>query len=197
MRPALLEHAAELRAILEADTERLRVLELVRSLELPDCWVGAGFLRSAVWDAMHGRAPTRPSCDVDVVWFDRDRTDPDTDLRQEAYLRELDGSLAWSVKNQARMHLHNGDAPYASTAEAMWYWPETATAVAARLTEAGCLEFTAPHGLSDLFALLVRATPHFAEPKHHLVLERVRGKGWLQMCPRLTLLSASEPVLLC
>ncbi|WRQ77412.1 nucleotidyltransferase family protein [Pseudomonas saxonica] len=31
---------------------------MVRSLNLPDCWIGAGFLRNAVWDYLHGRSPS-------------------------------------------------------------------------------------------------------------------------------------------
>ncbi len=40
---------ARLRAIIAADPLRMRVLDLVKALALPDCWVAAGFVRSAVW----------------------------------------------------------------------------------------------------------------------------------------------------
>lgn len=36
-------------------------------------------------------------------------------------------ALGLPVKNQARMHLRNGDRPYQSATDAMRYWPETAT----------------------------------------------------------------------
>ena len=47
-----------LRALLAADPLRLRALECVRGLGLPDAWVAAGAIRSAVWDA--AAAAARP-----------------------------------------------------------------------------------------------------------------------------------------
>ena len=179
--------AGLLRAILSADAGRLRILSLVRSLELPDCWVAAGFVRSAAWDFLHGRPPGRHFDDVDVVWFDPASADPAEDLRWEARLRRQDGSIAWSVKNQARMHLRNGDAPYASAVDAMRHWPETATAVAARADGAGGLEIAAPYGLADLFDLVVRPTPPFMGEKRPVFRDRVRTKEWLRIWPRLRL----------
>jgi uncharacterized protein len=184
-----LDHDAALRALLEADVERMRLLALVRSLSLPDCWIGAGFVREAVWDALHGRPSTPPSSDVDVVWFDQDRTAPEEDRGLAARLAALDGAVRWSVKNQARMHRRNGDAPYVSATDAMRHWPETATAIGARLTAAGGCELAAPLGLDDLFDLVVRPTQGFRGEKRSVVLERVRSKGWLERWNRLRLAS--------
>ena len=55
-------------AILRADPIRWRLLEVVSQLDLPDCWIAAGFIRNAVWDALHGRNPRPPLGDVDVIW---------------------------------------------------------------------------------------------------------------------------------
>ncbi len=171
--------------MLSADPLRRHVLDLVQSLELPDCWIGAGFIRNAVWDHLHGRSASRPAGDVDVLWFDRARAEPWEDRKWESALRSLDPSFDWSVKNQARMHLRNGDAPYMSAVEAMRCWPETATAVAARQTARGDCEIAAPFGLDDLFALILRPTPRFAGRKQHVYLERVWTKGWLTTWPLL------------
>jgi hypothetical protein len=160
--------AARLRAIIMGDAARWRLLGLVRALNLPDCWIGAGFVRNAVWDRLHGRAVSPLASDVDVVWFDADRAGPSVDGAHEAALAEADPRVAWSVKNQARMHVRNGDAPYASTADAMARWPETATAVAVRRTGADACEVIAPHGLADLFAMVLRATPAFGGEKRYL-----------------------------
>ena len=125
-----MQHAAPLQAILANDPQRCAVLGQVRSLELPDCWVGAGFIRNAVWDYLHDRPPSRHSGDVDVIWFCPERARLGDDQEIEAALRALDPMVDWSVKNQARMHLRNGDAPYTSAIEAIGSWPEMATAVA-------------------------------------------------------------------
>jgi len=164
---------------------RRRVLAMVRSLGLPDCWVGAGFIRNAVWDHLHGRPPSRHFGEVDVIWFSAERTAQAEDAGLEAALRASDSSIVWSVKNQARMHRRNGDAPYGSAVEAMRAWPETATAVAARYTEDGACEIAAPFGLEDLFNLVLRSTPRFAHAKHQIYLDRVRSKGWLTAWPLL------------
>lgn len=63
------------------DPVRWPLLALVRDLGVPDAWIGAGFVRNAVWDHLHGRAMTALQGDVDVLWFDPARSDPAEDLR--------------------------------------------------------------------------------------------------------------------
>ncbi|WP_460418150.1 nucleotidyltransferase family protein [Pseudomonas sp. microsymbiont 2] len=171
----------QVRAIIHNDPLRWRLLACVRELALADGWVGAGFVRNAVWDHLHGRATTALGGDVDVLWFDRSRTDPAEDRRLEARLQGCAPQVPWSVKNQARMHLRNGQAPYASTEDAMRYWPETATAVAVRRTADDRCEVLAPLGLDDLFGLRLRSTPGKAE----VMAARARDKGWMQRWPTL------------
>lgn len=98
-------------------------------------------------------------------------------------------NLKWSVKNQARMHLRNGDEAYSSSANAMQSWPETATAVAVRLGQSGAIEINAPLGLDDLLALTLRPAPNFTTSKLPIFLDRVRSKRWLERYPRLSLLT--------
>jgi uncharacterized protein len=181
-----MKHAPALQAILANDPARRSALAMVRSLRLPDCWIGAGFIRNAVWDYLHDRPPVRHTGDVDVVWFSRERDGPSEDHGLEAVLRALDPSVDWSVRNQARMHVRNGDAPYASAFEAIGHWPETATAVAVRQTAEGSYEVVAPFGLGDLFGLVLRPTPRFAAgDKRAVYLGRMQSKGWLAIWPRL------------
>ncbi len=180
-----MDHLAALQAILLADPIRARVLALVRSLDLPDCWVGAGFVRNAVWDHLHGRPAGPWPGDVDVLWFDPVRAAASEDAGLEARLRALDPGIDWSVKNQARMHLRNGDPPYASATDAMLCWPETATAVAVRLTGQGGCEVAAPFGLDDLFGLILRPTPRFVGEKHAIYLDRIETRQWRAIWPKL------------
>lgn len=164
--------ASQIRNVIQADPLRWHVLGVVRALRLPDCWVGAGFVRNAVWDHLHQRPPAPLDGDVDVIWYDPWQTDPAEDRKHEAALRAAEPSILWSVKNQARMHMRNGDAPYASATEAMRRWPETATAVAVRRSyEDGC-EIAAPFGLDDLLNLILRPTPCFARERRHIYAER-------------------------
>ena len=179
------DHASQIIAILRADALRWHLLGLVRSLDLPDCWIGAGFIRNAVWDHLHDRVCSPPTSDVDVIWYDPERIDPAFDRRYEAVLVAAAPSIAWSVKNQARMHVRNADAPYASTVDAMRYWPETATAVAARRRGAEDCEVAAPWGLDDLLNMILRPTPRFTDEKRPIYDQRLQIRGWMASWPLL------------
>jgi uncharacterized protein len=183
--PAISDHAARLRAILVSDPVRWRALGAVRSLCLPDCWIGAGFVRNAVWDRLHGRSASMVSGDVDVIWFDPERAEAALDRTLEAELRRLEPDLAWSVKNEARMHHRSRDAAYADCLDALRFWPETATAIAVRRSATDFCEITAPYGLDDLFDLVLRPTLPFRHDRHAVFLHRVRTKDWLARWPRL------------
>ncbi len=177
--------AWRIEAILRSDPIRWHLLGVVAELALPDCWIGAGFVRNAVWDSLHGRAPGPLLGDVDVIWFDPDQSDPDHDRNIEETLRAAAPSFDWSVKNQARMHIRNGDAPYLSATDAMRYWPETATAVAARRHNSGRCEIANPLGLDDLFNLILRPTTRFVVEKRSIYDERAQSKAWTNAWPLL------------
>lgn len=180
-----MDAATQVIEVLRADALRWRLLGMVRDLGLPDGWIGAGFVRNAIWDHHHGRAASRPAGDIDVVWHDPRCADPAEDRRLEATLRAIAPEMTWSVKNQARMHVRNGDAPYASVCDAMRCWPETATAIAVRRVGNAGGEVAAPFGLSDLTRLILRPTPRFAGEKRPMYVERVRVKGWRTTWPLL------------
>lgn len=177
--------ASQVIDILRADPFRWRLLGAVRALNLPDGWVGAGFVRNAVWDHLHGRSPSAPRGDVDVIWHDPLCINEAEDRKHEAWLRAVEPGIAWSVKNQARMHARNGDEAYPSATEAMRYWPETATAVAVRRTDSDGCEVAAPWGLGDLLRLILRPTQRFAAEKRHIFDERAQSKEWAKTWPLL------------
>jgi hypothetical protein len=162
--------------------DMMRLIGIVEALSLPDCWIGAGFVRNAVWDPLHGNVAEVPG-DVDVAWFDAVCAAPARDAAIEAHLCEVDPRVRWDVKNQARMHVRNGDAPYRNVEAAIACWPETATAVAVRKHD-GRLELIAPYGIDDLTGLIVRPTPAFLH-KADIIARRVREKGWRARWPRL------------
>jgi hypothetical protein len=81
------------------------------------------------------------------------------------------------------MYERNGDAPYRNTADAIRCWPETATAVAARLVRDN-VQVIAPHGVGDLVSMIVRPSPAFAR-KLPIYRSRLAAKNWAQRWPRL------------
>ena len=177
-------HEAQLRAWLAADPWRLACLQAVAALDPPECWVGAGFLRNLVWDRLHGFAQPTPLADVDVLTFEP-ASGTEREAEIEAALESDRPAVPWSVKNQARMHVRNGDAPYRDTGDALGHWLETPTAVAARLTAGSEVEILAPFGLADLFALTVRPTPHARSRRDRLKAYRLRmaQKAWPAIWP--------------
>jgi uncharacterized protein len=165
------------------------LLRLVADLEIADCWVGAGVIRNAIWDHLHGiPVEPLPASDVDVVYCDHRDARHERDLAIERHLFDKLPDIPWSVHNQARMHGCNGDAPYFNTEEAIRNWPETATAIAARVTN-DKVEVIAPHGIHDLVAMIVRPTPAFLR-KLPIYRSRLASKNWLQRWPRLQFIHA-------
>lgn len=179
------EFEKRLKEWLEADPWRCEVLKAVARLQLPDCWVGAGFIRSFVWDKLSG-LPTSVPEDVDVVYYAPQATDENSEKVHDRNLAGIMPGVPWSCKNQARMHIKAGlPAPYKDTGDGLRHWTETATAVAARWnTTSGGIDILAPFGLSDLFDMAVRPTPLFRNRKAEYNA-RLSAKQWEKRWPRL------------
>lgn len=174
--------------LVEKDPWMMGVLRAAASLGLPDWWIGAGFVRNKVWDTLHNyqRPTARPGMDVDVVYFDKEKTDPREDRELELLLYSLKPGVPWSVKNQARMHEQNEDPPYKSSADAISQWPETATCVGIKLRGNRRLELIAPQGLDDITGLRVRPNPDCKHNPQAFIL-RLHKKDWLEKWPKLSI----------
>jgi len=163
----------------------LRALDIVRSLRLPNWYLAAGSIRNTVWDALHGLTSSEPASDLDVIYFDAVKLNHGA----EAILRDAVPEYSWEVTNQANVHHWQSRAAareipaYGSISAAMASWPETATAVGVRLIDGETMEFIAPHGLADLFSLIVRPSPFVADLDAYS--SRLRQKAWHLRWPRL------------
>ncbi|MGB0834591.1 MAG: nucleotidyltransferase family protein [Psychrobium sp.] len=164
------------------DPLRVKALDAVYQLALPQCYIAAGFVRNLVWDHLHQFTQSTPLNDVDVIYFDTDEADVNQCLAYEAKLKQLMPQLNWQVRNQAKMHLRNNDVPYLSSFDAMRHWPEKETAVAIRQTAKDEFECIAVFGFESLFALQVTYNP--LRPRE-VFDERVESKGWLVKWPWL------------
>lgn len=182
---APLRDSADILALLASDPERMRLLRAVQAHGPRQAWIGAGFVRNAVWDALHGHAAPTPLADIDVLYFAAQCRQAERDAAYERCLGEACPQVPWSVRNQARMHLRNGDRPYRDCADALCHWPEVCTAVAVRL-RGDVLELLAPLGLEDLLQLRVRPSERFLG-KLPLYRQRLREKDWLRRWPLLRL----------
>ena len=175
--------AEAVRALLSADPRLRYALEAVAALDLPDAWIGAGFVRNACWDAAHGRGIEMPR-DIDVVYFDREDPFGVREPEHAAALAKRAPTYPWEVRNQARMHRLHGHAPYGSTVEAVSHWVETATAVAARIGPDGGVQILAPYGTDDLLDMIVRPVPSHRGDLSTF-MHRLATKGWLKRWPQL------------
>jgi hypothetical protein len=183
----LATQAAKVVDILRSDAAAMAQLRAVRELALPDWCIAGGFVRNRVWDALTGQREVFPA-DTDVLFFDRADVSREREARLEAALHRALPEVDWQVRNQARMHEFNGDAPYRDTAHAMTFWLETCTAVGARLTADDGIELVAPQGLDDLMNLVFRPTA--SGRKHYQAYrERIDTKPWRRRWPSATFIT--------
>jgi hypothetical protein len=170
-------------------------LGAARDVDAPDWLIGAGALRNAVWDRLHGFAEPTPLADVDLGFFDPGDLSDARDEEIEAALRDRLPGMPWQARNQAAVHLWYPKRfgldvePFASTAEAIATFPETATAVAVRLESDDRLTVVAPYGLDDLLGLTHRHNPRRASVE--IFEQRLATKRIAERWPRVTIVPAS------
>ena len=169
----------------------MAALVAARSLGLSSWCIGAGAVRSLVWDALHGfEAPTELQ-DVDVVHFTGEAAGAVSDAVLESRLRELMPAVQWEVTNQATVHRwfadHLGQTVHAlaSLEEGVATWPEFATCVGVYLSDDESIGVVAPHGLDDLFGLRVRHNPIRAS--FAVYRQRVESKRFAERWPLLSI----------
>ena len=155
----------------------------VYRLNLPDCYIAAGFVRNMVWDHLHGKSVPTPLNDVDVIYYDSGEADDKAYLTYEAELKRQMPEVKWQVRNQASMHIRNGDEPYLNSVDAMGYWPEKETAVAVFLLGNGQLECVSAFGFDSLFNL---SLTHNTKRSRETFEQRMVSKGWLVQWPNLS-----------
>jgi len=181
--PNVIKSEDDISELITNDSWRMEVLKAAESLDLPDWWIGAGFLRNLVWDAIEGKT-SRPK-DVDLVYFDKKDTAAESDWAHDDAMKIKFSFAEWEVRNQARMHYVNGFEPYSSTEDGISHWVETATCVAVKVEDEK-LRYLFCHGTSDLFGLIARPIPTFRTPKlMPIFLERVEQKQWQKKWPHL------------
>ncbi|MEC5388062.1 nucleotidyltransferase family protein [Uliginosibacterium sp. H3] len=154
--------------------------------------MGAGAVRNLVWDALHG---THRSAlpDVDVAYFDASAI-ADEDVRLQTRLAAIQPDLPWEVTNQARVHEWFEEyfgypaAPLLSLEEAVASWPEYVTCVGLTLKANDNIEVIAPHGLGDLFGIIIRHNPVRATVDTYR--QRIEKKRYSERWPMVTVVPA-------
>ncbi|WP_174615291.1 nucleotidyltransferase family protein [Virgibacillus ihumii] len=175
-----LKNEKDILIVINEDDWMMDILTTAKSLNLPDWWVCAGFVRSKIWDILHGYSERTPMPDIDVIYFDDTNISETEEKKLERNLNNMHPNIPWSVKNEARMHLVNKIPSYSSSFDAISKFPETATSLGVKLDERNALTLAAPHGVDDLLNLEVKPTDYFKEDKERVAIyeERIAKKNW-------------------
>ncbi len=171
----------------------MRALVAARSLGLSSWCIGAGAVRNLVWDHLHGFAVETAPEDVDLVFYDASKLSKEFERLLESQLALLEPDFSWEVVNQATVHTwlksYAGTQvePFQSLAEGVASWPEIATCVGITLTASERIEVVAPHGLADLFEMVIRWNPE--RVSRGVYAERIARKRFSERWPRVKVLA--------
>jgi len=166
--------------LIKEDVWMMDILNTAKTLQLPDWWICAGFVRSKIWDNLHGFEERTRLDDIDVIYFDPANLDESIEKKYEEILKDLRMDIPWSVKNEARMHLKNNIKPYQSCVDAISKFPETATALGVKLNEMDEIILTAPCGIDDAINGIIKPSPHFLNSRGAIEIfeARLLQKNW-------------------
>ncbi|MBC9729818.1 nucleotidyltransferase family protein [Streptomyces sp. TRM68367] len=188
----LVEQLDSLRSVLSRNEVLTDVMTRAATLELPGWYVTAGCLFQTVWNVVTGRPPTSGIKDYDIFYFDG------TDLSWEAEDavikagQEVFAGLPAEVeiRNEARVHLWYEQKfgvpcpPHESTEAAIDSFAATTCCLGVCLDPGGGWRVYAPHGLSDVFNLVVRPNPVLAPRQVY----EAKAARWRDEWPELTVL---------
>jgi uncharacterized protein len=166
------------------------VLAGAAELRLPGWYLTAGCVVQTVWNVVTGRPPAHGIQDYDLFYFDASDLSWDAEDAVVRAGRRRFGSTAVEIRNEARVHLWYERRfgvpcpPHDSTESAIDSFAATTCCVGVRVEPGGRWRVYAPHGLSDVFDLVVRPNPVLA-PKHVYETKTAR---WREQWPELTVL---------
>lgn len=170
--------------IIIKDSLRMACLHAAKSICLPNWYIGAGFVRNAIWDYLHDRYTFTPIQSIDLVYFDNSEVAPEKDKGLEYNLSLKVPEVKWRVRNQARMHHKYGFKPFRNTIHGIAHWIELQTCVGVHLGLQGELSYVAPFGLHENWSLNLNPNP-IANYPLSLYRRRIREKSWLTQWPLL------------
>jgi hypothetical protein len=186
------EQIVAFRATLARNELLMEVLARAVKLDLPGWYLTAGCVFQTVWNVVTGRPPAEGIRDYDLFYFD------DSDLGWDAENAVIQaGERAFhglaavvEIRNEARVHLWYEDhfgvpcPPYTSTEAAIDSFAATTCCLGIRVDGNDRWRIYAPHGLTDVFTLVVRPNPVLA-PRG---VYEAKTQRWREQWPGLTVL---------
>ena len=191
------EQLASLPALLSRNRTLTEVLRRAAGMGLPDWYLVAGCLYQTIWNVLTGQPPEAGILDYDLAYFqaaDLSWQAEDTVIQagQQVF---GDMPAPVQIRNQARVHLwYEGRfgvpcPPHASAEAAIDTFEATTACLGVRLLPGRRWRVYAPHGLSDVFNLVVRPNPVLA-PRH---VYDAKVSRWQRQWPSLTVLPWPAP----
>ena len=186
------EQIEALRDILSRNTVLTNVLARAAELGLPGWYLTAGCVFQTVWNVVTDRPAADGILDYDLFYFDASDLswDAEDTVIQAGRAQFADIPATVEIRNEARVHLwyeQKFGVPcqaYPSTEAAIDSFAATTCCVGVRAESGGRWRIYAPHGLADVFNLVVRPNPAQA-PRHVYEAKTAR---WRQQWPPLTVL---------
>lgn len=186
------EQLESLRAVLSRNEVLTEVLARTAMLDLPGWYVTAGCLFQTVWNVVTDRPPTSGIKDYDVFYFSKgdlswEAEDAVIKTGQKVF---ADLPAEVEIRNEARVHLWYEEkfgvacSPYDSTEAAIDSFAATTCCLGVRVEADGRWRVYAPHGLSDVFNLVVRPNPVLAPQSVY----ESKAARWRELWPELTIL---------
>ena len=183
---------AHLRTVLRENRTLTEVLARAATMNLPGWYLVAGCLYQTVWNVVTGQPPAAGILDYDLAYFDGSDLSWEAEDQVIRAGRTLFAGLPAPVqiRNQARVHLWYepkfGVAcpPHACTEAAIDSYEATTACLGVRTEPDGRWRIYAPHGLSDVFNLVVRPNPVLAPRQVY----QAKVQRWRKQWPGLTVL---------
>ncbi|MFZ1635474.1 MAG: nucleotidyltransferase family protein [Chitinophagales bacterium] len=151
------------------------IIQSIKGIDRENLFLTGGSLRNIIWNNLHYYSEEYELEDCDIIFYNSTELTKDYEESIKNRLEYLNPNFKWSVKNQARMHIRNGHAPYNGIYGALKAFPETCSAVAIDQN----LNIVAPYGLNDLYNLTVSPTQFCIDNEIAVYDRRLRQKKWI------------------
>jgi uncharacterized protein len=192
------EQLVALRSALARNGMVAEVLARAATLDLPGWYLAAGSLFQTVWNVVTGRPAGDGIKDYDIIYFDGGDLSWEAEDRVIRAGRDTFAGLPVEVeiRNEARVHLWYEAKfgvpcpPFGSTEAAIDSFAATTCCLGVRLDADGRWRVYAPHGLSDVFNLVLRPNPVLA-PR---AVYEDKAARWRAQWPELSVLPWPLPL---
>ena len=186
------EQVTQFKAALRCNHTLTEVFTRATAMNLPGWYLTAGCLYQTVWNVVTGQPAEAGILDYDLAYFDASDLSWDAeDAVIQTGQRVFAGLPApVQIRNQARVHLwyeqkYGVACPrHESTEAAIDTFEATTACLGVRIEPGGRWRIYAPHGLADVFNLVVRPNPLLAPSEVY----EAKITRWRRQWPSLTVL---------